>query len=86
MHLTKFKFLNLTCPKLVKFFISIRVCGKFQLLFTCALVGFREDIQQFISKLEKKINVEGLVAPLAISYSDDVQRNVKHKFHFDELK
>jgi hypothetical protein len=84
--MTKFKFLNLTCPKQVQLFISICVCGKFQLLFTCALVGFQENIQQFISKVERNLNVEGLVAPLVISYSDDVQCNVKHKLHFDELK
>jgi hypothetical protein len=70
--MTRFKFLNLTCLKQVQLFISICICGKFQLLFTCALVGFQEDIQQFISKVEKNLNVEGLVVPLAINYSDDV--------------
>jgi len=34
--------------------------------------GFQKYIQQFIPKVEKNLSVEGLVARLAIIYSDDV--------------
>jgi hypothetical protein len=53
---------------------------------TSTLFDFQKDIQQFIPKVERNLNVEGLVAPLAIISSDDVQHNVKCKLHFDELK
>jgi hypothetical protein len=66
--------------------ISICVRGKCKLLGTYTLVGFQEDIQQFIPKLERNLSVKRLVAPLAISSNDDVQHNVKHNLNFDELK
>jgi hypothetical protein len=53
---------------------------------TSTFFGFQKDIQQFIPKVEIFLSVEGLVAPLAIISSDDVQHNVKCKLHFDELK
>jgi hypothetical protein len=40
------------------------------------LVRFQEHIQQFIPQVETNLHVEGLVASLAISFSDDVQHNV----------
>jgi hypothetical protein len=51
--------------------VSIHVCCKFQLSRT-SFVGFQKDIQQFIFKIEKKLSVEGLIAPFAISCNDDV--------------
>jgi len=42
VHMTKFEFLNLAHSKQVQLFISIRVCGKLQLLLTSALVGFQK--------------------------------------------
>jgi hypothetical protein len=50
VHMTKSKFLDLPCPKQVQFFISIYIHGKFWLSPTFALVGFQEDIQQFIAQ------------------------------------
>jgi hypothetical protein len=58
-------------PKQVQPLISICVCCKFQLLHT-SLVGFQEDIQQFIPKIERNLNVEGLIAPFAINCNDDI--------------
>jgi hypothetical protein len=53
---------------------------------TSTFFSFQEDIQQFISQVETNLHVKGLVASLAISFSDDVQHNVKYKLDFDELK
>jgi len=39
---------------------------------TSALVGFQTNIQKFIPKAKKNLNVEGLVASLAINFSDNV--------------
>ncbi len=86
VHMIKFEFLNLVHSKQVELLISVCVYGKFQISFTSALLGFQEDIQQFIQEGEKKLSVEGLIVLLAISFIDDVQCNVKHKLHFDELK
>jgi hypothetical protein len=47
------------------------VCCKFQLSCT-SLVGFQEDIQQFIQKIKRNLNVEGLIAPFVISCNDDI--------------
>jgi len=69
-----------------KSLISICICGKCKLLGTSTLVGFQEDIQQFIPKLKRNLSVERLVAPLAISSNDDVQHNVKHKLNSNESK
>jgi hypothetical protein len=52
-------------------FVSIHVCCKFQLSRT-TLVGFEKDIQQFIPKIKRNLNVEGLIAPFAISYNNSV--------------
>jgi hypothetical protein len=48
MDMTKFEFLNLAHPKQVQLLVSICVCGKCKFLGTSTLVGFQEDIQQFI--------------------------------------
>jgi hypothetical protein len=48
VHMIEFKLLDLPCPKQVQLFISICIYGKFCLLTTSTLVGFQEDIQQFI--------------------------------------
>jgi hypothetical protein len=45
VHMTKSEFLNLLCPKQVQLFISIRIYGKFRLLTTSTLIGFKKDIQ-----------------------------------------
>jgi hypothetical protein len=82
----EFEFLILVCPKQVQFLVSICVCDKFQLSSTSVVIGFQENIQQFIPKVERNLSVEGMVAPFTINFNDDAQHNVKHKFHFDELK
>jgi hypothetical protein len=69
--MTKFEFLNLAHPKQVQPLVSICVCCIFQLSCT-SLVGFQKDIQQFIPKIERNLNVEWLIAPFAISCNDDV--------------
>jgi hypothetical protein len=48
MHMTKYEFLDLPHPNQIQHFISIRIHRKFQLLTTFDLVGFQENIQQFI--------------------------------------
>jgi hypothetical protein len=48
VHMIKFEFLNLLHSKQVQFFISIHIHGKFHLLTTSTLIGFQENIQQFI--------------------------------------
>jgi hypothetical protein len=50
------------------------------------LVGFQEDIQQFIPQGEICLKLKGLVTLLTIIHSDNVQHSVKHKLDFDELK
>jgi hypothetical protein len=42
------------------------------LLPTSTLGGFQKDIQQFIPKIERNLSVEGLIAPFAMSYNDNV--------------
>ncbi len=73
----EFEFLNLAHPQQVQLLISIRVCDKFQLSFTSILVDFLKNIKKFTLKAKKYLSVEGLVAPLAISSSDNVQHSVK---------
>jgi hypothetical protein len=68
----EFEFLNLVHPKQVQLLVSICVCYKFQLSLTSTFVGFQEVIQQFIPKIERNLNVEGMVAHFAISCNDDV--------------
>jgi hypothetical protein len=72
VHMTKFGFLNVACPKHVQLLVLICVCGKFQLSPTSTLVGFQKDIQQFIVEIERNLSAKGLVAPLAISSNDNV--------------
>ncbi len=86
MHMIKFEILNLAPPTKVRLFISIHVHGRFQLLPTYALIDFQVDTQKFIQEVKINLSAKRLVAPLAISFSDDVQCNVKHELHFDELK
>jgi hypothetical protein len=42
VHITKFEFLNLAHSKQVQLFISICVCGKFQLSPTFAYIGSKK--------------------------------------------
>jgi hypothetical protein len=53
---------------------------------TYALVGFEEDIKQFIPQVETSLKVECLFVPSTIIPSDNVQHSVKHKLDFDESK
>jgi hypothetical protein len=71
---------------LFQLLISIRIHGKLQLSPTFALIGFQENIQQFIPQGETNLKCEGLIVPLAIIHSDNVQCSVKHKLDFDESK
>jgi hypothetical protein len=86
VHMIESKFLDLPRPKQVQLLILIHIHGKFWLLPKFALVGFQKDIQQFIPQKEINLKCQGLIAPLAIIHNDNVQCNVKHKLHFDELK
>jgi hypothetical protein len=49
MHMSKFEFMDLPCPKQVQLLISIGIQGKFWLSTTSTLISFQEEIQQFIS-------------------------------------
>jgi hypothetical protein len=82
VHMKKIEFLDLLCPKQIQFFISIRIHAKFQLLTTLALVGFQENIQQFIPQMETNLKGKGLITPLAIIPTNNVQHSVKCKFDF----
>jgi hypothetical protein len=53
---------------------------------TSTLVGFKENIQQFIPQAKIGLKDESLVAPSTIIPSDNVQHSVKHKLDFDELE
>jgi len=86
LHMTKYELLDLLHPKQAQLRISIRIYGKFQLLPTFALVGFQEDIQQFISQAKTNLKCEGLIDPLTIIHCDNIQHSVNHKLNFDELK
>jgi hypothetical protein len=83
VHMKKSEFLDLPCPKQVQLFISIRIHGKFQLSTTPTLVGFQENIQQFIPQMETNLKGEGLITPLVIIPTNNVQHNVKRKFDFN---
>ncbi len=61
VHVTQFEFLDLLHPKQVQLFISIRIHGKFHLSTTFALVGFQENIQQFIPQSETNLKDEVLL-------------------------
>jgi hypothetical protein len=86
VHMTKSKFLDLPCPKQVQFLISIHIHGRFHLSTTFALVGFQEDIQQFIPQVETSLKGEAFVTPLTIIPNDNVQRSVQCKLDFVESK
>ncbi len=86
VHMAKFEFLDLSCPKQVQLLISICIHGKFQLSTTYALVDFQEDIQQFIPQMETSLKGECLVTPSTIILNDNVHTSVKHKFDFDVSK
>jgi hypothetical protein len=58
--------------KQIQLLISIHIHGKFWLSPTFALVGFQEDIQQFIPQGEISLKFKGLVTLLAIIHSDNV--------------
>jgi hypothetical protein len=72
VHMTKSEFLNLPHPNQVQLLISIHIQGKFWFSTTFALVGFQEDIQQFIPQAKTSLKGKGLVAPLATIPSDNV--------------
>jgi len=86
VHMIESKFLDLPSSKQVQLFISIHIYSKFCLLITSALVGFQEDIQQFIPQV--KIGLEGktFITPLTIIPNDNVQWSVKCKLDFVESK
>jgi hypothetical protein len=86
MHMIEFKFLDFPSPKQVQFFISIHIYSKFCLLITSALIGFQEDIQQFIPQVKIGLKGKTFVTPLTIIPNDNVQWNVKCKLDFVESK
>jgi hypothetical protein len=51
-----------------------------------ALVGFQENIQQFIPQAKTNLKGESLVASSTIIPSDNVQRSMKHEHDFDSSK
>jgi hypothetical protein len=71
--MTKSEFLDLPHPKQVQLLISIHIHGKFQLLTTFALVGFQENIQQFIPQAETSLKGKAFFAPSTIIPNDNVQ-------------
>jgi hypothetical protein len=76
VDITKSEFLDLLRPKQVQFLISIHIYGKFRLSTTSTLVGFQEDIQEFIPQVEISLKGEAFVAPSTIIPNDNVQRIV----------
>jgi hypothetical protein len=86
VHMTKSEFLDLPCPKQVQLFISICIHDKFHLLTTFALVGFQENIQEFIPQVETSLKGETFIATSTIIPNDNVQWNLKHKLDFVESK
>jgi hypothetical protein len=72
VHMTKSEFLDLLHPKQVPFIILIRNHDKFRIPSTSAVVGFQEDIQQFIPQGETNLEREGLVVRLPIIHIDNV--------------
>jgi hypothetical protein len=58
--MTKSEFLDWPCAKQVQLLISIRIHNKFCLLTTSALIGFQENIQQFIPQMETGLKGEFL--------------------------
>jgi hypothetical protein len=86
IHMTKFEFLDLPCPKQVQLLISIHIHGKFWLSTTYALIDFQKNIKRFISQVEINLKVECFFVFLTIIPTDNVQCSVKHKLDFDESK
>ncbi len=82
----EFEFLDLSRPKQVKLFISIRIYGKFCLSTTFALVGFQENIQQFIPQVQICLKGEAFVGQSKIIPNDNVEWSVKCKFDFVQSK
>jgi len=78
LHMTKYEFLDLPYPKQVQLLISICIHGKFHLLTTSTLVGFQEDIQQFISQAKTSLKGKTFITLSTIIPNDNVQWNVKH--------
>jgi hypothetical protein len=72
MHMIEFEFLDLPHPKQVQFLISIHIQSKFWLSITSTLIGFREDIQQFIPQVQTNLKGEGLIILLVSIPSDNV--------------
>jgi hypothetical protein len=85
-HMKKSEFLDLLHPKQVQLLISIHIYGKLCLSTTSALVGFQENIQQFISQVKIGLKGEAFIAPLTIIPNDNVQWSVKRKLDFVESK
>jgi hypothetical protein len=81
----EFEFLDLPCTKQVQLLISIHIHSKFWLLPTSSFVGFQEDIEQFIPQEETSLKCKGLITPLGIIHSDNVQHSVKHKLDFTAI-
>jgi hypothetical protein len=65
--ITKFEFLNLAHSKQVQLFISIHVCGKFQLSPTFAFIGSKKKYNNLSQKFKKKL--PNSWSPLTSSYS-----------------
>jgi hypothetical protein len=84
--MTKSEFLDLPCPKQVQLLISIRIHGKFRLLTTSTLIGFQEDIQQFIPQGKTGLKGKAFAALSTINPNDNVQQNVKCKLDLFESK
>jgi hypothetical protein len=80
------KFLDLSCPKQIQLLSSIHIHGIFCLLTTSTLIGFQEDVQQFIPQAETSLKGEALVVPSTIIPNDNVQPSVKCKLDFVEFK
>jgi hypothetical protein len=55
-------------------------------LTTSTLVGFQENIQQFIAQVETSLKGEAFIAPSTIIPYDNVQWSVKCKLDFVESK
>jgi hypothetical protein len=83
VHMIKFEFLDLSCPSSI---LSIHIYGKFRLSTTFSLLGFQENIQNFIPQAETSLKGEAFVVPPTIIPNDNVQWSVKCKFDFVESK
>jgi hypothetical protein len=66
------EFLDLLYPKQVQLLISIHIHGKFCLLTPSTLVGFQENIQQFIPQVKTSLKGEAFIVPSTIIPHDNV--------------